>query len=87
MKGRARAIKPKTRRTFRRASKLASSLLHCKQIDDVSIHDAFPGLGQKVYVTFNDKPWRNPAEKQANEKWVNVYIGDDGMAEHFLRSR
>lgn len=45
-----------------------------QQIDNVSIHEAFPGLGQKVYVTFNNKPWRNPAEKKAGEKWVDIFI-------------
>ncbi len=45
-----------------------------RQIDDVSIRQALPGLGQKVYVTYNGNPWRNPAEKKADEKWVNASI-------------
>jgi uncharacterized Zn finger protein (UPF0148 family) len=45
-----------------------------RQVDDVSVSQAFPGLGQKLYVTYNNKPWRNPSEKKPGEIWVDIYV-------------
>jgi hypothetical protein len=48
-----------------------------RQVDNVSVHEAFPGLGQKIYVTYNNKPWRGKAGKNPGEKWVGIFIATE----------
>ncbi|UGV25387.1 hypothetical protein E0H22_06655 [Rhodopseudomonas boonkerdii] len=45
-----------------------------KQVDDVSIRQAFPTLGQQKFVTFNYGKWKDKSEKAPGEKWINIYI-------------
>jgi uncharacterized phage infection (PIP) family protein YhgE len=44
------------------------------QVSDVSLRKAYPGLGNKLYVTYDGHPWRDKAEKQPGENWVSLYI-------------
>jgi hypothetical protein len=49
-----------------------------KQVQNVSILQAYPTLGQPMFVTYQGGHWKGPEEKEANEKWINIYI--DPMA-------
>jgi uncharacterized Zn finger protein (UPF0148 family) len=40
------------------------------QVDDVSLRQVYPDLGQKMYVTLNSRRWREKAEKGPGETWV-----------------
>ncbi len=44
------------------------------QVDDVSVRQVFPNLGQKLYVTSDNQPWKSTAEKRQGEIWVNVIV-------------
>jgi hypothetical protein len=45
-----------------------------KQVDNVTIRQAYPTLGQPKFVTYNGGGWKGKAAKEADEKWINVYI-------------
>jgi prefoldin subunit 5 len=45
-----------------------------KQADDFSIRQAYPQLGQQLFVTFNGARWKGLAGKAPTERWVNVNI-------------
>jgi uncharacterized Zn finger protein (UPF0148 family) len=49
-----------------------------KQIDNVSLQQAYPTLGKKMYVTYNGQPWKGTAGKKPSDKWVNINL--DPMA-------
>jgi hypothetical protein len=44
------------------------------QVNDVSLRQSYPGLGNKLYVTYDGNPWQGKAGKQAGENWVSLYI-------------
>jgi uncharacterized Zn finger protein (UPF0148 family) len=45
-----------------------------KQIDNVSLQQAYPTLGMKMYVTHNGQPWKGTAGKRTSDKWVNINL-------------
>jgi hypothetical protein len=45
-----------------------------KQVDNVSIRQVYPGLGQHKLATFNGGRWKDASEKGPKEKWINIYI-------------
>jgi uncharacterized Zn finger protein (UPF0148 family) len=45
-----------------------------KQVDNVSIRQAYPTLGQPKFVTYNNGQWKGVAGKNPKEKWINIYI-------------
>jgi hypothetical protein len=45
-----------------------------KQVDNVSIRQVYPTLGQQKFATFNGGRWKGAAEKEPKEKWINIYI-------------
>jgi hypothetical protein len=45
-----------------------------KQVDNVSIRQAYPTLGQQKFVTYNNGQWKGLAAKGPKEKWINIYI-------------
>jgi hypothetical protein len=49
-----------------------------KQVENVSILQAYPTLGQPMFVTYQGGHWKGPEGKEVNEKWINIYI--DPMA-------
>ena len=49
-----------------------------KQIDNVSLQQAYPDLGKKMYVTYNGRAWKGTAGKKPFDKWVNINL--DPMA-------
>ena len=61
-----------------------------KQIDNVAIRKAYPTLGQQFFVTYNGERWRDKAEKDPNETWLNIYLQrlmhEDPMALHAVAS-
>lgn len=62
-----------------------------KQIDNVSIQQAYPTLGQKLYVTFNGGPWKGTDAKKPTDKWVNINIdplavGENRISKEQLKS-
>jgi hypothetical protein len=44
-----------------------------KQVETLSIQQAFPTLGQKMYVTYQGNRW-DSASRKPNEVWVSIYI-------------
>jgi hypothetical protein len=50
-----------------------------KQVDDVSIQQVYPTLGQQKYVTLQGRQWKGKIDKQPNEKWINIYIQPQSM--------
>jgi len=45
-----------------------------KQVDNVSIRQAYPTLGEQRFATYSNAPWKGIAGKMPNEKWVNIFI-------------
>jgi hypothetical protein len=45
-----------------------------QQVDNLSVHKAFPGLGQQRFVSFQNAEWKGKAAKSATDRWVNVVI-------------
>jgi hypothetical protein len=43
------------------------------QVDNVSVKQAYPTLGQARVVTYNNTLWEKN-DKKANDKWVNIFI-------------
>jgi uncharacterized Zn finger protein (UPF0148 family) len=52
-----------------------------KQVDNVSIQQAFPTLGQQKFVTYNGGQWKGRAAKGAKEKWINFFIDPTSLAD------
>jgi hypothetical protein len=62
-----------------------------QQIDNASIRQVYPSLGQKLYVTFNGRPWKGTAEKKPSDRWVDIIldplaIGESRVSEEQLKS-
>ena len=62
-----------------------------QQINNESIQEAYPTLGQKLYVTFNGHPWKGANEKKPGEKWVNINldplaVGENRVSKEQLKS-
>ena len=53
-----------------------------KQVDNVSIGQAYPTLGKEKFVTFNGSPWKGVKDKPSNEKWVHIYIQPQGIGDY-----
>jgi hypothetical protein len=49
-----------------------------KQVDNVSIRQAYPTLGQQRFVTYSNAPWKGLAGKVPNDKWINIFISGGG---------
>jgi hypothetical protein len=52
------------------------------QVDDISLRRVYPTLGQAMYVTFNNQPWRNKQEKKPGETWVNINVEPISMGRY-----
>lgn len=50
-----------------------------QQQDDVDIRKAYPGLGQPVYVVYNNQPWKGAADKKLGQKWLSLTILPDAF--------
>jgi len=50
-----------------------------KQVDTISVRQAYPALGQQKFVTFQFQQWKGKAAKNPNEKWVNICISGDSI--------
>jgi hypothetical protein len=44
------------------------------QVDNASVRQAYPTVGQQLFVTYRGAPWKNPTEKRPGEKWANIVI-------------
>jgi hypothetical protein len=53
-----------------------------RQAEMVSVRQAFPTLGQKMFVTLNGRPWKGKAAKGPKEKWININL-DIGSISYF----
>jgi hypothetical protein len=53
-----------------------------KQVDNVSIRQAYPTLGKEKFVTFNGSPWKGMTEKPPNERWVHIFIQPQGIGDY-----
>jgi prefoldin subunit 5 len=53
-----------------------------KQVDNVSIRQVYPSLGQQKYITYNGAQWKGVAGKLPNEKWINIYIQGEGAGDY-----
>jgi hypothetical protein len=53
-----------------------------KQVDDVSIRQVYPNLGQKKFVTFNGSPWKGVAGKLSGERWVDIFISTEAIGDY-----
>ena len=51
-----------------------------KEVDNFSIQQAYPTLGQQKYVTFLNRPWKGNAGKGPHDKWVNVTVALDAVS-------
>jgi hypothetical protein len=52
-----------------------------KQVDNVSIRQSYPTLGQPKFVTYRGDRWKDLSEKAPNEKWINIYIDPMAMGD------
>ena len=52
------------------------------QVNDVSLRQAYPGLGGKLYVTYDGNPWRGKQGKPAGEDWVSLYINPFNIGDY-----
>lgn len=48
------------------------------QVNDVTVRQAYPSLGQTMFVVFGGGPWKKKNEKKSGEIWVNVNISPVG---------
>jgi hypothetical protein len=53
-----------------------------KQVDNVSIGQAYPTLGKEKFVTYNSSPWKGVKDKPSNEKWIHIYIQPQGVGDY-----
>lgn len=52
-----------------------------KQLDQVTVQKAFPGLGKQLYVIYDLKPWKGKSEKTPTDRWVNIYLAPQALPE------
>ncbi len=45
-----------------------------KQVDNLSVRQVYPTLGQQKFVTFQSGRWKGQAGKEPKDKWVNIVI-------------
>jgi len=45
-----------------------------QQVDNVSVQQAFPGLGQKMFVIYNGRAWKGKAAKTPGDRWINIQL-------------
>jgi len=52
-----------------------------REVDNISIRQAYPTLGQERFVTYGGAKWKGAAGKALNEKWVNISIDPRALGE------
>ena len=45
-----------------------------KQVDNVTIRQAYPTLGEQKFITFQSGRWKGKQEKAPTDRWINIYI-------------